>query len=383
MKNFFTFAIICVFLTFLSFFTSCTPPAQEKKQVQQTLGDTLTRYSTQFTWVRMPDWEMVSVKNGEETQTVMIARRELNNSKEKRNQGISILKKSLQRFACLSHTQAGMLRELEAEALICGLNEIAFLPDSLLLARVKKGEIQDIGRDGNLEREVLLTAKPDVVLHSESPQEAENKFSFLASQNTLFLPFLEWKETSPLARAEWLLFLGVLTGKADLALKKFKKIETKYLGLAQKAKNASLKPKVLWQVPYRGVWYVPAGQSYVAKLLEDAGANYPWAAQEGTGSLSLDVEAVFSEGQDADFWLSAGTHRSIKSLLAQDTRFQEFKAVKKKKVFTNQRKALPNGGNPYWVEGAVHPERILADLLFILHPEIIPEHTLYYYSSLE
>jgi len=381
MKNLFTYTASFIFLLCFSFFTSCNPPAQEKQHVQAEIGDTLTRYSTLFTWVRTPDWEEVSLKNGEEIQIVRIARKALNNSKE--NQDISILEKPLERIACLSHTQAGMLRELQAEERICGLNEVAFLPDSLLLARVQQGDIKDIGQGGKLAQEALLVAQPDVVLHSESSQEAKNKFSFLASQKTLLLPFLEWKETSPLGRAEWLLFLGVLTGKSDLALEKFKKIEAKYLSLAQKTKNLSAKPKVLWQVPYRGVWYVPAGQSYVAQLLADAGANYPWAAQKGTGSLSLDIEAVFAEGQNADFWLSAGTHRSFTDLLAQDTRFQGFKAVREKKVFTNQRQALPNGGNPYWIEGAVHPERILADLIFVLHPELLPEHKLNYYIKLD
>ena len=383
MKKLFAFSVFYLFLFFLFAFFGCNAPHSQETKEALPQGDTLTQYATFFTWVRHPEGELLAVKNGEETLHFFIPQKGKESPKSLQNQGFKFIEKSPQRIACLSHTQAGMPRELEADALICGLNEIAFLPDSLLLARVEKGAIQDIGQGGKLAQEALLMAQPDVVLHSESSQEARNKFSFLASQKTLLLPFLEWKETSPLGRAEWLLLLGALTGKGDVALEKFKKIEREYLSLAQKTKNLSAKPKVLWQVPYRGVWYVPAGQSYVAQLLSDAGANYPWATQEGTGSLSLDIEAVFAEGQNADFWLSAGTHRSFTDLLAQDARFQEFKAVREKKVFTNQRQALPNGGNPYWIEGAVHPERILADLIFVLHPELLPEHKLNYYIKLD
>ena len=41
------------------------------------------------------------------------------------------------------------------------------------------------------------------------------------------------------------------------------------------------------------------------------------------------------------------------------------------------------GGNDYWESGAVSPHLILADLVKIFHPQLLPDHELVYYQKLE
>jgi iron complex transport system substrate-binding protein len=38
--------------------------------------------------------------------------------------------------------------------------------------------------------------------------------------------------------------------------------------------------------------------------------------------------------------------------------------------------------NDYWESGIINPHVILADLINILHPELLPDHKLHYYRQL-
>jgi len=73
------------------------------------------------------------------------------------------------------------------------------------------------------------------------------------------------------------------------------------------AKKATLKPTVLSGNMYKDVWYTPAGNSFEAKLINDANGDYLWKNSKGTGSLSLSIEAILEKGQNANIWLGGGS----------------------------------------------------------------------------
>ena len=54
---------------------------------------------------------------------------------------------------------------------------------------------------------------------------------------------------------------------------------------------------------YQGVWYLPGGASYQAKIIEDAGGKYIWADDKSAGSLNLSYEEVLAKAHNADIWL--------------------------------------------------------------------------------
>jgi iron complex transport system substrate-binding protein len=64
-------------------------------------------------------------------------------------------------------------------------------------------------------------------------------------------------------------------------------------------------------------------------------------------------------------------------------RFKDFKAFKTGAIFNNNRRTNSSGGNDFWESGVVHPEIVLADLIRIFHPQILPEHNLYYYQKVK
>jgi iron complex transport system substrate-binding protein len=95
------------------------------------------------------------------------------------------------------------------------------------------------------------------------------------------------------------------------------------------------------------------------------------------------VEAVIPVALKADYWLNVGYVDSRKDILAKDPRFAEFRAFKTDSIYNFNRRVNDIGSNDYWESGLVNPQRVLADLIRILHPGALPADTLYYYKQLK
>ena len=157
------------------------------------------------------------------------------------------------------------------------------------------------------------------------------------------------------------------------------------MSLKEKAKTVSVKPTVFSNLPFKEIWYMPCGDNYMAKLIEDAGGNFLWRDAKATNglNLNLDYEAVYAKAADADYWVNTGFAKSLREIKEADKKNTFFKAYKAEKVFNNDNRNTSAGGFDFWESGAVNPDKVLADLIFIFHPELLPNHELYYYRKLK
>src|SRR5699024_12713751 len=78
-----------------------------------------------------------------------------------------------------------------------------------------------------------------------------------------------------------------------------------------------------------------------------------------------------------------GTATTKEAVLAKDPRFKEFRPFITGEIYNNNKRKRRSGGNDYWESGAVHPERMLADLIKIFHPQVLPDYQLYYYQKVQ
>jgi iron complex transport system substrate-binding protein len=128
---------------------------------------------------------------------------------------------------------------------------------------------------------------------------------------------------------------------------------------------------------------VPSSTSTLAQLLRAAGASYPWADTGGLGNRPLDFEAVFARAESADYWLTAKNEWLTRAdMHAADARYGQFRAYREARVYNNNARLGEQGGNDYWERGIMEPDVILADLIKIFHPGLLPEHTLKYFRKL-
>jgi iron complex transport system substrate-binding protein len=259
--------------------------------------------------------------------------------------------------------------------------------DDVLAARVRQriaaGQVYEVGQGKELNNELLVARHPDLVMTTGWPGEGVDYFQTLRAAGIPVLINSEWVETTPLARAEWVKVLAALLNKEDVINQKFDAVAREYQRLAALAQKATRRPSVVIGLPFKDVWYVPDADSYMAQFLRDAGATYHWNATKApSGSLALSFEAVAPVALGADYWLQTGSLTTKAGLLAQDARYAAFAPVKAGRVFNNNLRTNAQGSNDYWESGALHPDLILADLLHILHPELLPGWALRYYQPL-
>ena len=147
--------------------------------------------------------------------------------------------------------------------------------------------------------------------------------------------------------------------------------------------NVQDKPSVLAGLPWKNTWWVPGGKSHAAILIRDAGGKYIWEDDTSKEALPLDIEAVYNEAGQADFWINSGSAATLADLVNTDSRLQLFKPFGDSSIYNNNARLNPSGGNDYWESGVIFPDVILKDLICIFHPEILPGHTLVYYQKLK
>jgi iron complex transport system substrate-binding protein len=191
-----------------------------------------------------------------------------------------------------------------------------------------------------------------------------------------------YMEESPLGRAEWIKFTAAFLGKGAEADSAFAVVDSSYRALAALARTAKRRPTVFVGAPFGGSWWVASGRTYVGRLLADAGGDYLWASDTTRGSLHLDMEAVLGRAADADFWINAGEWKDLADAERKDPRNALFKAWKEGHVYANDAIRCDAGGRDFFETGASRPDWILADLIHILHPELLPGHKPRWYRRL-
>lgn len=275
----------------------------------------------------------------------------------------------------------GALNETPA---IKGHNGINHILNEAFRERAVSGKITEIGsgtRSMNtlLKTETMIELDPDLVFCNANRNMKFDNQQKLVEAGLSPVITAEWMEDHPLGRAEWIKFYSLFFNREKEANEFFTQIDGNYTSIREKANNASRKPTIFSGMEYQGTWYAPAGGSYVAQLFRDAGGDYILANDTGSGNKPLDFERVYERAHNADFYINVGVVSGVEDLLAREPRYSKFDAVKKGTIYHFDARTNEYGSLDYWQSGVIHPDIILADLVKILHPDLIPDHELYYY----
>ena len=294
-----------------------------------------------------------------------------------------VIETPLRNLVGLSSMHVALADFLGASDLVVGVGSFKYVSAPRVRQRIAAGQVYEVGQGKELNNELLVAHHPDLVMTTGWPGEGIAHFQTLRAAGVPVLINSEWVETTPLGRAEWVKVLAALLNKEALVNQKFDAVAREYQRLAALGHGAAKKPSVVVGLPFKDVWYAPDADSYMAQFLRDAGATYHWDRTKApSGSLALSFEAVAPVALGADYWLQTGSLSTKAALLAQDARYAAFSPVKTNRVFNNNLRTNAQGSNDYWESGAMHPDLILADLLHILHPELLPTWTLRYYQPL-
>ncbi len=294
-----------------------------------------------------------------------------------------VVEAGARRIVCMSSTYVAMLDALGQANRIVGVSGKDYITNEYVTAHPEA--VADIGFDGNVDYELLLAQKPDLVLlfgiSGASGMEPK-----LLEMGIPFCYIGEYLEESPLGKAEWLVAVSEITDSRAKGETVFAPIPERYDTLKEKVAAAtSENPKVMINTPYAGSWFMASTESYVARLIADAGGDYIYKKNTSNRSLPIDLEEAYMLTAQADMWLNAGSAASLGELKSQFPKFANTRCVRNGAVYNCNKRLNAAGGNDYWESGVVRPDVVLHDLIAIMHPEALDENDreLHYYQRLE
>jgi iron complex transport system substrate-binding protein len=290
----------------------------------------------------------------------------------------------VEKIVCLSTTHIAMISSLHSESSIVAVSGADYIYNDEIKRATDSGKIKDIGYEDNLNKEMILELSPDLVMVYGIGSESAGYLGKLSELGIKVVFNADYLETDPLGKAEWIKVIGSLYGKENEADSIFDNISEEYNFLKSFIiSKTNSRPSVLLGLPWKDTWYVSPGNSYISKLINDAGGRYLWNETKSEVSMPYGLENVFLKALEADYWLNIGSTNSKNEIIAIDDRMGELAAFKNGRLFNNNNRISKTGGNDYWESGSINPQMILRDMAVILHPELFSDHDLYYYKKIE
>lgn len=291
----------------------------------------------------------------------------------------TVIEVPIERALVFSAVHCALMQELGVLPSLRGVCDLPYIRIPEVQKACRQGKIADVGSSMSPDIERIISLHPDAILLS--PFENSGGYGRLEKLGVPIIECADYMETSPLGRAEWMKFYGMLFGKKALSDSLFAQTEQAYLALCRKADSAYHKPYVMSELKSHSAWYVPGGESTVGQMFRQAGARYVFASNKQSGSVPLSFETVYAEGRHADIWLikynrpSDMTYADIRS---EYPPYAGFDAFSSRHIY-----GCNTGRVPFYEETPFHPDYLLKDYLIIFHPHLFTNERLRYYSPLE
>lgn len=378
MKQFITYFFL------VSVLLSCSNPQNhEVSRIDISNSQLKPIYSKGFSISKVDEGYVLNVLNPWQGANVQYKYLLTNQNKIESKQGFDeAITIPVSRVVCLSTTHIAFIDALDQSNFVVGVSGAGLISSPNVTERVKNSLVRDVGYEQSLNFELLASLKPDVVFTYGVGAEMAG---YLQKLRDLKIPVVfigDYLEEDPLGKAEWLKVFGLFTGREQQADSLFLQIENQYNTTKSLAETVQLKPNIFLNLPWKDVWYMPGGQGYMARLIEDAGGNYLLSHLEGSRSYPFSIETALEYGINADIWLNTGSYGSLSEISNDFPLVRSFLVFRRGDVFNSNKLTNPSGGNDFWESGVVNPHLILKDLVKIFHPEII-EHELVYYQKLK
>lgn len=242
--------------------------------------------------------------------------------------------------------------------------------------------IADCGSSMAPDIERIIALKPEAIL--VSPFKNSGGYGKLDKLHIPLIEVADYMEASPLGRAEWMKFYGMLFEKSDAKDSKteissskagifqskadslFAKIEKEYLNLKAAAKKLPAGLSVLTERKTGSVWYVPGGQSTIGILLKDANARYIFSEDQHSGSLAMSPEQILAKAKNIDVWAFkyfGGKPLSRSQLLQEYAGYKSLAAFGSSRIYQ-----VDTSREPYFEITSFHPEVLLREFILLSHP---------------
>jgi len=289
----------------------------------------------------------------------------------------------LKSIVCMSTTYVAMISAIGEENTISGVSGTDFIFSKNLIKNIELGLVEDVGYEANLNKELILKISPDLIMMYGIGSESAGYLGKIKELGIKVIFNADYLEADPLSKAEWIKLFGALYCKENVADSIYESEVVSYNKIKSYInQNIKSRPKVLLGLPFKDTWYISPGNSFVSKLIEDAGGGYLWENTESTISMPFGIENVFLQAMNAEFWFNIGNVKTKDEISMIDQRLMDLPCFKIGNLYNNNKRITMNGGNDYWESGSVYPHIILKDMASIMHPDLFGDHGLYFYKHI-
>lgn len=368
-----------IFILFLLCFTLSCSVKQSSSEDKVVSSDTI-RYARGFTIQHFNDYTSVEVRDPWDS-TRILQRYLLVDRKQSVPGNLpkgTVLRMPVKNLVIYTSVHAAIIDQLNEADKIIGVCEPRYMDTPSIQEGLRAGRIVDLGEATSPNIEKFIDIGAELIFASPFQN------SGYGPAEKLGIPIIEgadYMESLPLGRTEWIRFYGMLFGKEAMADSIFRITERNYLNLKKLVDKAQKHPTVISEKKFGSSWFMPAGESYMANLFKDAGADYLFKDLPGAGSTPLAFETVLDKAIHADLWLikyNQASEMTYKELRTEYTPYENFDAFKNLRIYT-----CNTGIVPYYEEFPIHPDYLLKDLVWVFHPELLPDYTPRYYRKME
>jgi len=373
---------IFILLSLIGILASCTKTKNDTKVTNPNFKHTSeVKYAKGFTIERHSDYTQIIVRNPWDSTKILekyiLVNKSLPIPKNLPEGTVVII--PVEKVAICSAVHAGMwnlFHKLDKVVAVCE-------PEYMSFPTIKEGivskKIIDLGMHTSINLEKLLLASPNILIVSPFENSTDDRYK---NAGISVVKDASWMESSPLGRSEWIKFEAAFAGEDSLANTIFTDIENRYVQLINKVKTTKDRPTVFTEKKYGDSWYISGGNSYIGQFLNDAGASYLWNDLDNTGSVPLAFETVFAKACKAQYWLikynDPQSELTYEKLNNEYELYANFDSFKNKNIF-----GLNSATTPFYEQGTMEPDIVLADLIKIFHPEIMKDYQPKYYFKIK
>ena len=386
MKLFSLKALKISFLSVLFLLVFCTCRRQLHQKGQNSPDHGINSYAKRFSIISGNGYSRLIITDPWQGAGEVIQKWYLVKSGKRHPPGIKpeeTISVPVRKIVCLSTTHLAMISALKEYNSVKGFSGIDFIYDPIFRKMAQKEMISEVGYEDNLNKELILKISPDLVVAYGIGAESAGYVSKLKELGVKVMFDADYLEEDPLGKSEWIKVIGALYGKEQMADSIFSSVVQRYSETKKTVSTGNgSRPVVLLGLPFRDTWYVSPGNSYVSRLIADAGGKYIFSNTTSSFAMPMGIEAVYLKALEADYWLNTSTVTTAGEISAMDSRFSGLPAFKKGHVYNNNNRINKDGGNDYWEGGTMNPDIILKDIASIIHPGLFPGWQLYYYRKI-
>ena len=271
------------------------------------------------------------------------------------------------KIAVLTSAFSQFLNQTHSLKDVIAVDQLAHWTQNTIAELPQKNQTSEIQKGGNLNIEKLIQLKPNLTF----TYTLEPKIDQRVSKFTTLVYIQNHFEVHPLAKAEWIKVFGYFLHKSSLASSLFQEENLKYISLVTKFNmnnsGSIKKPKIMVNLPYSGIWWVPQKNNYLTQLIYDAGGDPVWITPNlsGNNSVQISTENALAHIHRCNVLLHPGSINYISEI--SDDRIKKEILSSKPQVWQNELKMESTGANPFWDIGSAQPHLLLQDLQRIFY----------------